>query len=203
MKEHGDKHGPTPRCDKEKAALIDAGCDLTYPASCILKLARDLERELAEFKLNSERAIGALVSAPSSIGATGEADRAHNAIGNLGRAWVDRYNEMYRIAQNLDTALKSQIKITNTERATKERLEASARSAIRERSFTDQLIEADGRRYAWLREQQGALGEDFGALVAEAALALGVPADIVDTGNIERIIDNAILRRADDGAEKP
>lgn len=38
--------GPTPRTDKERAALIDAGCDLTYPAKCLLDLARQLEREL-------------------------------------------------------------------------------------------------------------------------------------------------------------
>lgn len=39
--------GETPRTKKLQAALIDAGCDLTYPACQALKLAGELENELA------------------------------------------------------------------------------------------------------------------------------------------------------------
>lgn len=102
---------------------------------------------LADALNTAEQAIKFLLTR-SSTGATGEADRAHNAIHNLGRSWVDRYNEMYRIAQNLDTALKSQIEITNTERAAKEQLER-------------ELAEMTADRDMWLKDsakQNDALG---------------------------------------------
>ncbi len=130
-----DKHdeGATPR----RARYLPIPENTPY-MTALLDL-EDVERELAEARdklataCEANTALNrALEHGPThrpSLGATGAPKRAHNAIRNLGRAWPDRYEEMYLIATDLDVALKSQIEISNTLRAANERFAVSPQVA--------------------------------------------------------------------------